>query len=317
MACNTNPYKPSTGQTEAQAFPCPYNPAYSMLAQLAPGDYIRNLAAMQAGGTVPYGTLQIVQVTSLGSNLWQFAASRLAAAGKPCDPNYPNPEAWKNGWTGVTVAQCDADFFIDTTNLAGGYFPVATGSHYSSGVGSSGKNPTTLTAGMQGISYSSYYQQPFSAQTSSVPISADVFFHGSEASSVMQSYPSNMQMSVTDPIDKNWFLDFHTLNPSYGGGWEFPASTPTVFQTPATLVAGTNNVWKFGAPAGTVNFKAQPRLCGRLPPAGHFIARDRQRHHGFHDLEVLRGVYGGRVPVRIEGGRGVSVGATSRRRLHR
>jgi hypothetical protein len=258
MACNANPYKPSSGQTEAQAFPCPYNPAYSMLTQLAPGDYIRNLAAMQAGGTVPYETLQIVQVTSLGSNLWQFVASRVAVAGKSCDPNFPNAEAWLNGWTGVTVAQCDSDFFTDTTNLAGGYFPVATGSHYTSGVGSNGENPTTVTAGIQGIAHSSYYQQPFSAQTSALSISADVFFHGKEAPSVMQSYPSNMQMSVTAPIDKNWFLDFHTLNPSYGGGWEFPAATPTVFQTPATLVAGTINVWKFGAPTGNVDFKTQP-----------------------------------------------------------
>ena len=75
---------------------------------------------------------------------------------------------------------------------------------------------------------------------------------------MLQSYPSNMQMSVTAPIDKNWFLDFHTLNPSYGGGWEFPAATPTVFQTPATLVAGTINVWKFGATTGNVDFKTHP-----------------------------------------------------------
>ena len=53
-----------------------------------------------------------------------------------------------------TVAQCDSDFFTDTTNLAGGYFPVATGSHYSSGVGSSGENPTTVTAGIQGFNHS-------------------------------------------------------------------------------------------------------------------------------------------------------------------
>jgi hypothetical protein len=271
MACNTNPYKPSSGQTEAQAFPCPYNPAYSMLAQLAPGDNIRNVAALQAGGTVPYEFLQIVQVTSLGSNLWQFTASRVANSGRSCDPNYPNLEAWPNRWAGIPVSQCNSDFFTDTTNLAGGYFPVPTGSHYSSGVGSSGENPTTVTAAGQGISHYIYYQQPFAAPTSPPsPISSDVFFHGMEAPSQFQSYPSNMQMSVTDPNDKSWFLDFHTLNPSYGGGWEFPTGNTTVFQTPATLVPGTSNVWKFGAPTGKVNFKTQPVIAY----AGGYLLKD-------------------------------------------
>ena len=73
---------PAAGKPKHRRFRVPYNPAYSMLTQLAPGDYIRNLAALQAGGTVPYETLQIVQVTSLGSNLWQFVASRVAASGK-------------------------------------------------------------------------------------------------------------------------------------------------------------------------------------------------------------------------------------------
>ncbi len=271
MACNTNPYLPGSGQTEAQAFPCPYNPAYSMLAPLAPGDYIRSVAALQAGGTVPYEYLQIVQVTSLGSNVWQFTASRVATSGKICDPNYPNLEAWPNGWVGVPVSQCNSDFFADTTNLAGGYFPAPTSSHYSSGVGSGGENPTTVTAATQGVNHRIYYQQPFAAPTAPpFFISADVFFHGMEAPSLFQSYPSNMQMSVTDPIDKNWFLDFHTLNPSSGGGWEFPAGNSTVFQTPATLVSGTSNVWKFSAPKGPVDFKTQPVVAY----AGGYLLQD-------------------------------------------
>jgi hypothetical protein len=271
MACNTNPYVPSSGQTEAQAFPCPYNPAYSMLTQLAPGDYIRNVAALQAGGTVPYEYLQIVQATPLGSNLWQFTASRVATGGSNCDPNYPNPEAWPSGWTGIPVSQCDSDFFTDTTNLVGGYFPVVTGSHYSSGVGSSGENPTTVTAGTQGVENRIYYQQSFAAPTASpMPISADVSFHGMEAPSMFQSYPSNMQVSVTEPIGKEWFLDFHSLNPPTGAGWEFPAGNTTVFQTPATLVSGTSNVWKFGAPTVPMNFKTQPVVAY----AGGYLLQD-------------------------------------------
>ncbi len=259
MACNTNPYtEGSSGQTEALAFPCPYNSSYSMLSPLGPGDFIRNLTALQSGGTVPYEYLQIVQATSLGSNNWMFVASRVTTSGRPCDPNYPNPEAWLNGWTAVTVSQCDSDFFTDTTNLAGRYNPVVTGSHYTSGVGSSGEDPTTVTAGGQGNPHFVAFQQPFFAQTSSYLVSADVFFHGLEAPSQFQSYPSNYQLSVTNSIDKDWFLDFHHLDPSTGGGWEFPAGNTTVFQTPATLVSGTSNVWKFGAPTVPVDFKTQP-----------------------------------------------------------
>jgi hypothetical protein len=271
MACNTNPYTGgSSGQTEAQAFPCPYNSSYSMLSPIGPGDFIRNLAALQSGGTVPYEYLQIVQATSLGSNNWLFVASRVATSGRPCDPNYPNPEAWLNGWTAVTVSRCDSDFFTDTTNLAGGYSPVLTGSHYTSGVGSNGENPTTVTAGAQGNPHYSAFQEPFFSQTSSYLISADVLFHGMEAPSQMQSYPSNYQLSVVNSIDKDWFLDFHHLNPYSGFGWEFPAQNETSFQTPATLVAGTNTVWKFAAPLMVVNFKIEPVVAY----AGGYLLQD-------------------------------------------
>ena len=77
---------------------------------------------------------------------------------------------------------------------------------------------------------------------------------------MIQSYPSNMQMSVTDPIDKNWFLDFHHAE---SVEWRRLGNSrlgnPTVFQTPATLVPGTiDRVEVRRSDADSVNFKTQP-----------------------------------------------------------
>jgi hypothetical protein len=278
MACNTNPYTTSpSGQTEQSAYPCPYNSAYSMITPLGPGDLVQNLIAVQDGGTVPYEEFQIVQLTSLGSNLWDTIASRLPVSSKPCDPNYPfGPEFWPTGWTGVMTKPCDSDFFIDTTLLSNGYFPVPTGSHYTAGVGiAGGEDPTLVSSGgPSGVPYNIYYQLPFVLQGTGIQpswqVSGDSFFHGLEAATQVQSYPSNMQLSVTYPVDKNWFLDFHHLNPSLGLGQELTVPNITPFQTPATLVGGTSTVWVFAAPLGTVNFKTQPVVAW----AGGYLLQD-------------------------------------------
>ena len=113
MACNTNPYNGGgTGQTEATAFPCPYNAAFSMITPIGVGDFIRPVEGLVPSYCNPCEYLQIVQVTSLGSNNWQFIASRTAAAsqGAGCSNGITTPEAWPNNWTLVTVAQCAVVF---------------------------------------------------------------------------------------------------------------------------------------------------------------------------------------------------------------
>ena len=107
MACNVNPYNGGgTGQTEAAAFPCPYNPAYSMITPLSVGDFIRPVQGLTPSYCNPCEYLQIVQITSLGSNNFQFVASRTAAAsqGSGCSNGITTPEAWPNNWTLVTVS---------------------------------------------------------------------------------------------------------------------------------------------------------------------------------------------------------------------
>jgi hypothetical protein len=264
MACNANPYNGgNTGQTEAAAFPCPYNPASSMIAPLSPGDFIRPVEGLTPSYCNPCEFLQIVQVTSLGSNNWQFVASRTATGNQSgaCANGHTTPEAWPNAWTLIPVSQCGVGFTIDATNIGGGFVATWTGGgHGSIGVGSSGSSPTLVAGSIQGVNGLILYQQPLSATLSGnvFPISSDVTFHGLEAVTTFQSYPSNMQLAAANPIDKNWFLDFHHTSPSYGTGQESPIRVGTVFQTPATLVTGTDHVWKFGAPTAPVNFKIQP-----------------------------------------------------------
>ncbi len=267
MACNANPYNGGgTGQTEAAAFPCPYNPAYSMIAPLAPGDFIRPVQGLTPSYCNPCEFLQIVQVTSLGSNNWQFVANRVATAnqGGACANGHTTPEAWPNAWTLIPVSQCGIGFTIDATNIGKGFFATWTGGgHGSIGVGSSGSSPTLVAGSIQGANGLILYQQPLSPTPSgdTFLISSDVHFHGMEATTTMQSYPSNMQLAAANPLDKNWFLDFHHLSPSYGGGQESPVQIWTNFQSPATLVPGTSHVWKFAAPTGSVNFKTQPVIA--------------------------------------------------------
>jgi hypothetical protein len=264
MACNVNPYNGgTTGQTEAQAFPCPYNPAYSMIAPLAPGDFIRPVQGLTPSYCNPCEFLQIVDVTSLGSNNWQFTANRVATAnqGGECANGITTPEAWPTAWTGIPVSQCGVGFTIDASNVGGGFMATWTGGgHGSIGVGSSNSSPTLVAGGIQGANGLILYQQPLGPTPTgnAFLISADVFFHGLETPTTIQSYPSNMQLAAGNPLDKNWFLDFHHTSPNYGAGQETPVQIWTNFQTPATLVPGTNNVWKFAAPLGTANFKTQP-----------------------------------------------------------
>ena len=267
MACNVNPYNGgNTGQTEAQAYPCPYNPAYSMIAPLAPGDFIRPVEGLTPSYCNPCEFLQIVQVTSLGSDNWQFVANRVATANQSgaCANGNTLPEAWPTGWTGTPVAQCNVGYNLDVTNIPAGFLATwSGGGHGSVGVGSSSAKPTLVLGGIQGANGVALYQSPLSATPKGnvFSISADVFFHGREAGTTIQSYPSNMQLAAANPPDKNWFLDFHHTSPNYGGGQETPVPIMTNFQTPATLVPGTNNVWRFAAPLGTVDFKSQPVIA--------------------------------------------------------
>ncbi len=267
MACNTNPYNGgNTGQTEAGAYPCPYNPAYSMIAPLAPGDFIRPVQGLTPSYCNPCEFLQIVQVTPLGSNNWQFVANRTATAnrGGCCANGHTTPEAWPNQWTLIPVTKCGVGFTIDATNTGQGFLATWTGGgHGSVGVGSSNSNATLVAGSIQGAKGLILYQQPLSPTPTgdTFLISSDVVFHGLEASTTIQSYPSNMQLAAASPAEKNWFLDFHHTSPSYGSVQESPVQTWTNFQSSATLVPGTNNVWKFAAPTGPVNFKTQPVIA--------------------------------------------------------
>src|SRR5208283_2229270 len=76
----------------------------------------------------------------------------------------------------------------------------------------------------------------------------------------LQAYPSNSQLSAVNPIDKNWALDYNSLNVEYGGGLELQVGLTPNFQL-GTLVPGTNGVLLYNTPTGTYNFKVEPVIA--------------------------------------------------------
>ncbi len=275
MACNQSPNPGDSVHTEQAAFPCEYNPNWSELSPLIPGDFITPLQWHQGqlGGATD--SLQIVQVTyldmetnALAGNatapVYSFVASRHALQQTACTTN--GNYAYPNGWIALPMPACgipgfggNTPIFLDTNNVTAGWFLGCCSSHSSVGAGIDVQHPNVISGATV------IYQQPFTLSASVSLIGSSYIwtsgaggsFHGYAPPTAVQSYPSNSQLAAVSPIDKNWSLDFNSMNVEYGGGTELQIGLNPNFQR-GTLVAGTNGVYLYGTPTGTYNFKVEP-----------------------------------------------------------
>ncbi len=260
MACSHTPYP-----GEATKWPCEYNPAYSEIQQLAPGDGFM----INNGGTYQEMGL-IVSVTPLGSANYQFTAVRAATISQ--GQGY---QSTPNGWTAYALpptAQCA------TTGCAAG-----TGLWFNSTLGSVtwllddlpyghsdlGTGPTTGALSFchgNGCRYnlpmSTAIGQPFNVTFSGGPP-----FAGASTSPNLsiQSYPSLHQLAAP-PYQQHWMLDFAHVNPSGGVGSEVIANVGPITYS---LVSGTTTVYQF-TPNGGVDYKRIPLLSW----AGYHLLQD-------------------------------------------
>ncbi len=275
MACNQQPNQADGVHTEQAAFPCEYNPNWSELSPLIPGDFITPLQWHQGqlGGATD--SLQIVQVTyidmeanALAGNklapVYSFVASRHAVQQFACTGtgNY----AYPNGWIALPMPGCNiagsgnAPVFVDTNNVAAGPFLGCCSGHNSVGVGPDSQHPNVISGNI-------IFEQLFTLSASPSLIGSPYVwpsgggsFHGFAPSTNLQSYPSNSQLAVTNPIDRNWALDFPSINVEYGGGQEIPVELTPNFQL-GKLVAGTKGVYLYNTPTIAYNFKVEPVIA--------------------------------------------------------
>jgi len=245
MACSVTPYP-----GENVKWPCEYNPAYSEIQPLAPGDQLM----ISSSGEM----LLILTVTSVGNANYQFTAIRAAT------PNvgYTAPPA---GWTGNAVppsAQCGLSSAVGCTPGVGMWFsttqtsvnwlldPWAFSGHSDLGLAPTpGANSYCQTLGCR-------FNIPFLQQAGTYPNTnfSGGSFQGVSGTIALQGYPSLRQLTAP-PSEQVWMTNFRHLNPSYGSGPEVPS---TVGGVSYSQVPGTQSVFKFTAINGGVSYKNVP-----------------------------------------------------------
>lgn len=249
MACSLTPYP-----GEATNWPCEYNSSYSELQPLAAGDgiVINNMTCCPE-------TLLIVSVTSLGSFNYQFTVVRASTqnVGLASAPN---------GWTGYVIppgTPCGLPFCTPGTGF---WFPVnatitptwlldpgAFAQHSDLG--------NAPTAGSNNYCLSGYcrYNTPFASQIGDNFVGANTFGFGTfqsttAASLSLQGYPSVHQLTAPSS-EQRWMVNFNHFNPTFGSG---PETLSQIGAVTYSLVGGTNTVYAFAGPAGTLSYKNLP-----------------------------------------------------------
>jgi hypothetical protein len=248
MACSLTPFP-----GENVKWPCEYNPSYSELEPLAPGDNI-----LMVNGTANPESLMILSVTSLGSAMYQFTAVRFGTSAGGVGTYSSAP----NGWTGYAMPPSTTCNFPTCTPGVGLWFdgtqssvtwqldPAAFAGHSDLG------NAPAPGANSFCQSQSCRYNIPFARQLGA-PLNLtfrDGSFQGVGGEITLQGYPSLRQLTAP-PSQQVWMTNFRHLNPSYGAGAEVASAVGGVSYS---LVAGTQGVFKFTAINGGVSYKQVP-----------------------------------------------------------
>jgi hypothetical protein len=246
MACSLTPYP-----GENVKWPCEYNPQYSELSPLAPGDGI----LVRNGDQGAVESLLIISVTSIGNTVYQFTAVRSAS-----------PLGYKSapsGWTGYALPPSAACGFGYCTPGVGLWFdetapsvswkldPGAFAGHSDLG------NAPTPGANSYCITGYCRFNIPMASQIGSFANAnrfADGSFAGVAGAIALQGYPSLHQFNAP-PSEQRWMLNFRHINPSYGSGADVASDVGAVSYS---AVPGTNSVFKFTAINGGLQYKSVP-----------------------------------------------------------
>lgn len=236
--CNQTPH----ASGEAERHPCPWNPAYSKLQDIAVGD---QLAIYQTGVGSPLGEQMLVaKIVDAGDGTLEVELMRGAVPS--CTGNAPGTVA--SGWKYMMVpnGSCDGDSIAHAIQLGGQgqwlteYWRL-WGGHTTVGYGE-GENRTVATSGVPGGGYGVRFNLPISQQVGqsyNVLTNADGRFEGVRKIAVgVQSYPSLMQSQG----DTRWLLDINHLNPSGGVGAEVKSAVGTMANP--VPVSGTSQVYR-------------------------------------------------------------------------
>jgi hypothetical protein len=248
MACSVTPYP-----GENIKWPCEYNPNYSEVQPLAPGDNI-----LMVNGTNIPESLMILSVTSLGSAMYQFTAIRFGSPAGGVGSYSSAP----NGWTGIAMPPATTCNYPVCTPGVGMWFsttqnsvnwqvdPWAFGSHSDLG------QAPTPGANSYCQTLSCRFNIPFSQQLGTYPNTnfSGGSFQGVSGAIGLQGYPSLRQLTAP-ASEQVWMTNFRHLNPSYGSGAEVPSPVGPVSYA---LVPGTQGVFKFTAINGGVSYKQAP-----------------------------------------------------------
>jgi hypothetical protein len=262
MACSLTPYP-----GENTKWPCEYNPSYSELQPLAPGDEIIAL-----NGTQQPESEMILTVTPLGSANYQFTAVRYGLAG----PGVGALTSAPTGWTGYAMppgTTCNygpvctpgVGMWFDGTASSVTWLldPGAFAGHSDLGNGPTpGANSYCLTNACR-------YNKPMAQQIGSFGnVNGNQLgsFAGVPGSIGLEGYPSVHQLTAP-PSEQQWMLNFRHMNPNFGSGPEVPSDVGSVAYT---LVSGTQGVFKFTSVSGGVNYKSVPLIAY----AGYHLLQD-------------------------------------------
>jgi hypothetical protein len=244
---------------EADSYPCEWGPTdiggkriYSQVASIQPGDQFTAWARAGYNGGGEYGKFQVASVTPLGGANYEIVASwvptgeinQWANAGT-------STNAWLTGWSGVMAQPKCCAHFVNTTNLAAGWYPeYAAGGHGAYGVTAG----TSYANYVSAAPYSVWYHQPIMSSSNinvvnpaTYSFTSDPGFAGSAPVYPYQSYPSQQQFAITDNNNGRWAFDWHTLNPSNGTSSAVQGGLTGSSCNTGTLVggAGATTVWKY------------------------------------------------------------------------
>jgi hypothetical protein len=257
MACSHSPHA-----GENTKWPCEYNPNWSELQPVAPGDGI-----LVTNGPGHPETLLVVSVQALGGMNYQFTAVRGTTVS-----GYKNAST---AWTGLVVPPTTDCDISNCTPGIGMWFngtgssvtwmldPGAFAAHSDLG------NAPTPGANSYCQTASCRFNVPMAQQIGSFA-KAKQFQQGSFAgvtgAIAMQGYPSVHQL-MAPPSEQVWMLNFRHLNPSTGVGAENPSPVGAVTYN---LVSGTQGVFRFTSVNGGLHYKLVPVIAY----AGYHLLQD-------------------------------------------
>jgi hypothetical protein len=274
-------HSPSTG--ELAKWPCPYNPAYSQISPLAPGDglVITSNENMQLLSTAP--------VTDSGCGT-DCVVQTWARSQWPNYGSYVGIKSVSTGWTGYAITPYGNCTFTGCTPFNAAWIPVnAIGNingqwisdplgaigHHDYGSAPTSGNINVISASIFGAPYTVNYDLPVAIALNNAPggnaISSNGAFAGTAPTFTYQSYPSNEQLNAS-ALAKRLFLDFHATNGSVGTGPEQPLAIDAVSYS---LVSGTSTVYAFSSIAGGLSAsEAYQKITGFIGYAGAFLFHD-------------------------------------------